>query len=113
LIEELADARDILYRHWHRVAPEPNKPHNTRDLQYTQAIVHRHANKNIAGEKRQLEANLAVFPLANRFVLGQEVLDPTAPEVVRNTPLLICARVDCIPARLNIRRQLWLTVAAI
>src|SRR6266566_3092539 len=58
-------------------------------------------NKEVAREKRQLQAHLAVLPSTNGFILRQEMLHRAGSELICHMFLMIGARVHRIPARLR------------
>src|SRR5713226_7414372 len=106
LAEELSDARHFLLQQRDGVAVETDEPDNARNLQDAKAILQRQVDKDIAGEKGQLETHLAVFPPAHRLVLGEEMFDSAVRKLIRDPVLMVCASVDGIPVRKKVRGPL-------
>src|SRR5438067_10932213 len=94
LFQELPYSLYVLLRHRRRASIEAHQSHYAGNLQNAKPLLRCHVNKDVAREKRQLQAHLAVFPSAHRLILRQEVFDAPARKLVRHTLLVVRACVD-------------------
>jgi hypothetical protein len=84
-----------------RAPTEAQKLDETARLLYSQTIGCGEADKNIAREKRQMQANFAVFPLADGFILRQETFYASLNQLICYGAFMIRTSVSNVPILLE------------
>ena len=92
---------DLHFRIWERgrQSAKAHEPNDGRDLEHSQAILQREANKDVAGKERQFQGDATVFPAAKRRVKGKERLDAARGELGSYLFFLVGASVGSVPVR--------------
>jgi hypothetical protein len=70
---------------------------------YSQTIGYGEADKNIAGEERQIETNCAVFPLSDGFIMRQKTFYTSLRQLICDGPFMVRTSVGGVPVLLKVR----------
>ena len=107
VVEAYSNTSDIFIGQRRCASPKADNVRDAGNLENAQSILQCQVHKDIAGEQRQLQTHLAIFPLSQGFVLRKKVFDAAAAKLIGDPALPVRAGVERVPARLGVICESW------